>query len=153
MTARKLNARPGFAGQYDGRTEETLMKQAGRSCTVKDVAALAGVSTATVSRVVNGFDNVSREISLKVSRAISKVQYCPDPHAAEMGRKSRGQQRTRGGPSRAPDIASPEIHPGLPSGIRTRQARWGRLEEENFRLKRLVAGLSAHLEILKSLND
>src|SRR5579863_1628844 len=68
------------------------------STTIKDVADLAAVSTATVSRVVNGTGNVSGETRTRVLTAISSLKYYPNAHAAELGRT-----RGRGLPdSRAP---------------------------------------------------
>jgi DNA-binding LacI/PurR family transcriptional regulator len=61
-----------------------------RSCTVKDVARLAAVSTATVSRVVNGACNVSCETRTKVLTAISRLQYCRNAYAAELGKAGGG---------------------------------------------------------------
>ena len=66
------------------------------SCTVKDVARLAGVSTATVSRVTNGASNVSGNARTKVLAAISKLKYYPNAHAAELGRANAGIRRNRG---------------------------------------------------------
>lgn len=66
-----------------------------RPFTVKDVARLAGLSIATVSRVVNGSQNVSYEARAKVLSAISRLEYCPNPHAAMMGRSGSGIQRKR----------------------------------------------------------
>ncbi len=64
--------------------------------TVKDVARLAGVSVATVSRVVNGADSVSGERRAKVLTAVSQLQYRPNVYAAELGRANRNipKQRT-----------------------------------------------------------
>jgi len=42
---------------------------------IDDVAKLAGVSTATVSRVINGFDGVSPEIIDRVNSAIEELGY------------------------------------------------------------------------------
>ena len=67
-----------------------------RPCTVKDVARLAGVSPATVSRVVNGLVNVSSKTRTRVLTAVSKLQYCPNAHAAELGRANGGISRKRG---------------------------------------------------------
>lgn len=64
--------------------------------TVKDVARLAGVSTATVSRVANGANTVSDETRTKVLSAISKMAYRPNVHAAALGRASGGVPRSRG---------------------------------------------------------
>ncbi len=46
--------------------------------TVKDVAVLAGVSTATVSRVLNGHPNVSPEARARVARAVEQLGYRPN---------------------------------------------------------------------------
>lgn len=47
--------------------------------TIKDVANFAGVSIATVSRVINGAKNVSEETRRKVIRAIRSLGYKPMP--------------------------------------------------------------------------
>lgn len=44
---------------------------------IRDVARLAGVSIATVSRVINGYNNVSEETRKKVIDAIRKLNYHP----------------------------------------------------------------------------
>ena len=67
-----------------------------RPCTVSDVARLAGVSTATVSRVVNGAVNVSCRTKAKVLTAISRLRYCPNTSAAELGRAGGGISKKRG---------------------------------------------------------
>lgn len=67
--------------------------------TVKDVARLAGVSTATVSRVVNSAGNVSPETMEKVTNAIFRLQYVPNGSAAELGHANAGIRRERGGKS------------------------------------------------------
>lgn len=63
--------------------------------TVNDVARLAGVSVATVSRVINGADNVSSDRRAKVLDAVSQLQYCPNVYAAELGRANRNIPRQR----------------------------------------------------------
>jgi LacI family transcriptional regulator, repressor for deo operon, udp, cdd, tsx, nupC, and nupG len=55
-----------------------------RGSTVKAVAKLAGVSTGTVSRVLNNHPKVSRENKEAVERAISELNYRPDPVARSM---------------------------------------------------------------------
>jgi len=52
--------------------------------TIKDVAKLAGVSTATVSRVVNGNYYVSPEVEQKVRSAISELNYFPNSVARSL---------------------------------------------------------------------
>lgn len=49
--------------------------------TLEDVAALAGVSRATVSRVVNGDSNVKAPTREKVERAVAQLGYTPNPAA------------------------------------------------------------------------
>jgi LacI family transcriptional regulator len=41
--------------------------------TISDVAKAAGVSVATVSRVINGIANVSPETTAKVTKAIQEL--------------------------------------------------------------------------------
>ncbi len=49
--------------------------------TLEDVAASAGVSRATVSRVVNGDTNVKAQTRTKVKAAIAELGYSPNPAA------------------------------------------------------------------------
>ncbi|MFZ1874313.1 MAG: LacI family DNA-binding transcriptional regulator [Chania sp.] len=49
--------------------------------TLEDVAALAGVSRATVSRVVNGDSNVKPLTREKVAKAVAALGYTPNPAA------------------------------------------------------------------------
>ena len=42
---------------------------------IKDVAKLAGVGVATVSRVLNGSKNVSDELKLRVNKAVEELGY------------------------------------------------------------------------------
>jgi DNA-binding LacI/PurR family transcriptional regulator len=63
---------------------------------VRDVARFAGVSTATVSRVVNGIGNVSAEKKARVLHAISELDYRPNEHAAQLGRANSGVPRNAG---------------------------------------------------------
>jgi DNA-binding LacI/PurR family transcriptional regulator len=59
------------------------------SITVEDVARRAGVSRATVSRVVNASPRVSPETRLAVANAIEELRYVPNPAArALMTRRS-----------------------------------------------------------------
>jgi LacI family transcriptional regulator/LacI family repressor for deo operon, udp, cdd, tsx, nupC, and nupG len=55
--------------------------------TIKDVAAEAGVSVATVSRVLNGNAKVSKETERKVGNAVGKLGYSPNRLARNL-RKS-----------------------------------------------------------------
>jgi DNA-binding LacI/PurR family transcriptional regulator len=122
-----------------------------RSCTVIDIARLAGVSTATVSRVVNGSGTVSREAKKKVLNAVSGSKYCPNNHAAELGRGNRGIPRKRGIYAAATLTSNPAAG-GPPSGLNKRPTarQLQLLEDENARLRRLIAELRLDLELLKT---
>jgi hypothetical protein len=61
--------------------------------TIRDVARLAAVSTATVSRVGNDTDDVSGQTRTGVLAAIAKLEYRPDAHAAQLGRANGGLPR------------------------------------------------------------
>jgi LacI family transcriptional regulator len=68
--------------QQDGRKRGTRRSTAGP--TVADVAREAGVSLMTVSRVVNGGDNVHEATREKVERAIAALGYVPNPAARSL---------------------------------------------------------------------
>lgn len=70
--------------------------------TIKDVAKLAGVSTATVSSVMSGRRGVSRELSERVMRAVEASGYRPNLVA-----QSLRDQRTKTIGVSVPDITNP----------------------------------------------
>ncbi len=55
-----------------------------RRPTIRDVAALAGVSTATVSMVINGHDKFTPEVTQRVLAAIKSLNYQPNAAASSM---------------------------------------------------------------------
>jgi DNA-binding LacI/PurR family transcriptional regulator len=55
-----------------------------RKPTIAEVAGHAGVSTATVSRVVSGGDGVRESTRLRVEQAIAATGWMPDPAAREL---------------------------------------------------------------------
>ena len=57
--------------------------------TLHDVARLAGVSTATVSRVVHGQDRVRESTRERVRRAIEELGYVPDGAAQSLSRRRK----------------------------------------------------------------
>jgi DNA-binding LacI/PurR family transcriptional regulator len=64
------------------RMERSLdASQPGRAATLEDVARVAGVSRATVSRVINGSPTVDTALRRKVEEAIEATRYAPN-HAA-----------------------------------------------------------------------
>ena len=60
--------------------------------TIRDVAALAGVGTKTVSRVINDEANVSPQTRARVQRAVSALNFKPNQGA---GALRRGDRKTR----------------------------------------------------------
>ena len=66
-----------------------MMRQKSERTTIKEVASVAGVSTQTVSRVVNGRPDVSPETRKKVQEVIQELSYRPSTLA-----RSLSQQRS-----------------------------------------------------------
>lgn len=60
-----------------------------RRPTMRDVAALAGVSLKTVSRVVNGEPGVSPSLAAAVSSAVAALSFRPDAAARGLRRSDR----------------------------------------------------------------
>ena len=56
----------------------------GRGVTLEEVARIAGVSRATVSRVVNGNPRVTPEVRRTVERAVDRLRYVPNPAARSL---------------------------------------------------------------------
>lgn len=63
---------------------QEVRKGSGRAATVNDVARAAGVSTASVSRVINGKINVSSEMRARIETAIRDLGYQPDSAARSL---------------------------------------------------------------------
>ena len=61
-----------------------------RGATLEDVARVAGVSRATVSRVINGIRNVDLEIQESVRRAIAATGYAPNRAARSLVTRRAG---------------------------------------------------------------
>lgn len=55
-----------------------------KAITIKDVAEKAGVSIATVSRVINETDNVSDQVKLRVKEVIAEMNFKPNPVARSL---------------------------------------------------------------------
>ena len=56
--------------------------------TIYDIAAMAGVTTATVSRVINGRPGISRPTREKVIAVMREARYFPSPAASALRRKA-----------------------------------------------------------------
>ncbi len=63
--------------------------QTDRRATIRDVAAAAGVSAQTVSRVINASTHVNPETRAQVARAIAELGYTPDEAAQNLARLKR----------------------------------------------------------------
>jgi LacI family transcriptional regulator len=61
----------------------------GSPVTLYDVARLAGVSTATVSRVVHGLDRVRESTRIRVTQVIDELGYVPDGAAQSLSRRRK----------------------------------------------------------------
>jgi LacI family transcriptional regulator len=81
------------------------------TATIKDVAAAAKVSTATVSRVMAGFDGVTRRARERVMRAVAKLDYHPNRLARHL---RAGRSRIIG--VIIPDLQNP-FFPGVVHGV------------------------------------
>ena len=76
-----------------------------RVTTINDIASAAGVSKATVSRVLNGVPTVNEEIAQRVRQVIDDLGYTPSQTARSL---SLGVSRTVG--VLVPDLANPMFH-------------------------------------------
>lgn len=56
--------------------------------TIKDIAREAGVSIATVSKVLNHVPSISQETTERVRQVMERLSYAPNSHAAGLARKS-----------------------------------------------------------------
>ncbi len=79
--------------------------------TIKDVAAAARVSTATVSRVMAGFDGVTKPVRERVLRSVNKLDYHPN----RLARHLRAGRRKIIGVI-IPDLQNP-FFPGVVHGV------------------------------------
>lgn len=87
---------------------------------MRDVAALAGVSVKTVSRVVNDEPGVSEELLRRVRRAAEQLDYHPDFSASNLRRADR---RTATAGLLVEDVAnefSAAVHAGVQEAARER---------------------------------
>ncbi|MBS6947298.1 MAG: LacI family DNA-binding transcriptional regulator [Bifidobacterium scardovii] len=76
------DAQPGAASAHsagNGKSRKGPAKTAGAN--IRDIAAAAGVSVATVSRVMRGNAKVSDETRAKVEQAVKDLGYVPNAHA------------------------------------------------------------------------
>jgi len=65
-----------------------MQKESGRSVTIRDVASAAGVSVATVSRVLNGNGSVTGATRQSVQQAVARLAYVPDNAARSLSTRN-----------------------------------------------------------------
>jgi len=87
--------------------------------TIKDVAHLAGVSTATVSRVLNGAESVSEETRVRVQRAIAELGYRYNALARGLKKQQTGLLGHI-----VPSIAGP-VSPALARAVEDQAQKFG----------------------------
>lgn len=117
--------------------------------TIADVAQLAGVSTATVSRVLTGSVPVSEKLQQRVREAAAELDYLGNPAARALRR-----ERTAAAGMIVPDLANP-FFTQLVDGVEQQLQQLGMslhlcsshndLDTEAERIRSL---LSAHIEVL-----
>lgn len=111
------------------------------SHTIKDIARLAGVSTATVSRVINGFEQVSDETRSRVLSLISESYYRPNAHAIELVRGRRHSSKLRA-MSEASEVEGEVRHDRTRRSQRQEQKnKLDLLKRENTKLRNLLGSL------------
>lgn len=93
-----------------------------KKISVREVAAAAGVSIGSVSRVLNGGSYVSADLSARVLRAVEELRYHPDANARGL---RMGTSKTIG--CLIPDISNP-LYASYVSGIEAR------LQEDGYML-------------------
>ncbi len=99
---------------------EAAVPRAGRRATMKQVAALAGVSLATVSRVVNADPSVNAELAGRVREAVGALGYRHNVSASAL-RRADGMSASIG--VVVEDIANPffaAVHRGIEDVARER---------------------------------
>ncbi|WP_309400090.1 LacI family DNA-binding transcriptional regulator [Cerasicoccus maritimus] len=101
--------------------------------TLKDVAAAAGVSHMTASRVVRGVKNVSRETARRVNAAIESLGYRPDPTMSALASyRAQGQSKGDGSVLVFLDCDGTEFSQQVLAGVEEEARRHGYLVERKF---------------------
>jgi LacI family transcriptional regulator len=113
--------------------------------TMRDVAALAGVSLKTVSRVINAEPGVSPDLTARVSRAIDQLDFRPNLAASSL-RRSDGRTASIG--VVLEDIANPysaAVHRAIEDVARSHGliVLAGSVDEDPERERRLAAAFIA----------
>jgi transcriptional regulator with XRE-family HTH domain len=130
--------------------------------TLKHVAKLAGVAPATVSRVINGSENVAAATREKILAAIGDLDYRPNIHAANLRLKRLIAESTSGSNDRLVS-ANKHLRAGCNSCINVPRSsdeafilspEEGRvLAQQIIRLREDVNRLRRHTECIQTCVD
>ena len=157
----------GSFSEYSGNvnvlspTHEHLVRTLGvgnpvgrNTSTLQDVAKLAGVSTATVSRVLNANHQTSACLRIAVMRAMSTLHYVPNLHAMELARANNGKKRKRVkvGIHGANTLPSSSIEAAAiqKADLSALTSRMLSLEKENAFLRRALSELISEVDHSKN---
>ena len=80
-----MDAKFGIVSDY----KTTLFNARSVKITISEIALQAGVSTGTVSRVINGHSTVAEATRSKVQSVMEQLGYTPDPVARELSMRSK----------------------------------------------------------------
>src|ERR1700760_3336868 len=123
--------------------------------TLKLVAKLAGVAPMTVSRVVNGSENVAASTRKKILAVIRDLDYTPNMYAANLRRKRWDGESTSGSKERLAGAGEPmrdgwssrSSLPRSPGGAFPFHVEEGRaLAQQMIRLRKDLDRLRKHAE-------
>ena len=116
--------------------------------TLKFVAELAGVAPVTVSRVVNGSENVAAATREKILAIIRDLDYTPNAHAANLRRKNN---RLNAGSSSDVNVQSPPQGPFIfsPEERRELAQQITRLRKDLDRLRKHSERIQTSVEIIQ----
>src|SRR6187455_2273520 len=82
---------PDYARVECSREPSMSLRQAQPArATIRDVAAQAGVSVSSVSRVMNGEPHISPELHARIMRAVNRLRF--EPHSAAQALRSRASK-------------------------------------------------------------
>lgn len=110
--------------------------------TIRDIAKLAGVSIATVSRVLNGSESVSDETRSRVLAVVSESQFHPNAHAIELVR-GRGNQMPQTPREDGQGAGNGSTNAYVPNH---RDQEVQSLKRENSKLRELIGDLDKVIE-------
>jgi len=123
--------------------------------TLKVVAKLSGVAPVTVSRVVNGSENVAPATREKILAVIRDLDYKPNVYAAHLSRKRSNDEST--GASRAQFIlAKRDLRAGQnnrANGTKFNPEECSALADQIIRLRKNLDRLRKHTERIKTCVD